>query len=202
MNSERLSYIISLVFSLLVIFIVVSDILSIYGKTETQIEAPYTELIAMEFDLVRESIDVDSIMIDSIRKNGDKIIRIRNLENAYFPYCTFYESDNIVDMVEFRSYYYSKGDARLLMKDISSALSKIYTSNKGIRRFKRSRNFVINTSQDIMLEVRIERDFDDYAVHVYQYRYSWIRRFKRGLYWRCLAFERPGISLGRLFISQ
>lgn len=86
---------------------------------------------------------------------------------------------------------YTIKEARGVMSKLSKRLSEKYTEGHGLRRYKRSRNYVFNKNQGIMLEIRLERYRDYYTVNIYYMKYSWFRKFSRNLYWATIARQHP-----------
>lgn len=96
----------------------------------------------------------------------------------------------------------SKIEAREAMEVLSRSISESFTKGKGLRSYKRSRNYVYNKEQGIIMEIRLECIFDEYTINIYHKKYSWFRNLWDSFCWTCIDYRRPGITIGRFFMGQ
>lgn len=189
--------------TILIFYFVLADY-GTYGKTEQKISyvTDETNPIGSDFSkLLSADWSEDVKVVPHPAGPGDKNLLVID-KSVDLPITLFVEGKGKLHSIEYLSYELSKGEAREMMSDLSHFLSDQYTDGKGIRRYKKSRNYVYNKEQNIMMEIRMERDGRrDYRVHVFVLPYSFHTRIKRYLYWRLLAVERPGLNILGFFVA-
>ncbi len=206
MNENTLNCLFGWLFNLLLVAsIVVYHSMIVYGKTNKDIQEPYFlgYFIGDDFD----DLPCDKNMIIktgymgnySITSNSDKVIYTLEDDEDAKGIWEYYIFEN--DGGKIKSYskislpIYHKKEAKIVMSKISKSMSDKYTKGKGLRAYKRNRNFVYNKRQGIMMEICLEREYDYYTVNVYYTKYSWISKIWKGFYWSFISSRRPGINI-------
>ena len=194
-----------LVFIAVVVVPIVIHSMIVYGKTNENIDEQY---------FLGYSIGDDFNDLPNDRKTIIKTGYIGNFSIASYSDRIVYTLEDDEDAKGIWEYYifeneegkiksyskvslpiYHKKEAKEIMSKISKSLSDKYTKGKGLRAYKRNRNFVYNKKQGIMMEICLEREYDYYTVNVYFTKYSWISKIWKGFYWSFISSRRPGFNI-------
>lgn len=117
------------------------------------------------------------------------------------PRCFYFESKGKIESIIYLIFESNNRiEALEEMAKISKALSDKYTSGNGERSYKRSRNYVYNKDQGIILDLRLERFDDTYAVIAYVGKYSLLKNLWDGFKWNFISLRRPGFNLARMLV--
>lgn len=203
--SEKLVSIIAGVFT--IACVIVYHCMVIYGSTKVEIPTECIFGCSLGDRFAELPLEVDGFEVyeghGSRTYIPDYRHRVNGMNSVGMWEYTFEASGDLIDCFHMQSMpIEDKKKAKEMMSALSESMSDNFTSGRGLRAYKRSRNYVYNKKQGVMMEIRLEYTNDSYTVNVYYMRYSWIKRVWRAIYWNCFSFKRPGINVGRIFIPN